>query len=94
MAMLPASLDSKHLANGSVVKIRKPLEVPRSSQAGDLNVPGMSLTNSQMAVILVEGNEVHRHLGRTRRLAVKMLPLPVHWFESGFCRWKNVGSAE
>ncbi len=29
MAMLPASLDSKHFANGSVVKIWKPLEVPR-----------------------------------------------------------------
>lgn len=35
IAMLPASLDSKHFAKGSVVKIRKPLEVPESSQNGD-----------------------------------------------------------
>jgi len=28
IAILPASLDSKHFANGSVVKMRKPLEVP------------------------------------------------------------------
>lgn len=30
IAMLPASLDSKHFAKGSVVKIRNPLEVPCS----------------------------------------------------------------
>lgn len=28
MAMLPASRDSKHFANGSVVKMRNPREVP------------------------------------------------------------------
>ena len=47
MAMLPASLDSKHFANGSVVKIRNPLEVPGDTQSGGQVDFGQSLPTAK-----------------------------------------------
>ena len=60
MAILP-SFVSKHLEKGSVVKMRKPRDVPvlvRQSVVSALN----TLTNGQMAVVLVESDIVHCHV--------------------------------
>ena len=66
-AMSP-SFVSKHFEKGSVVYIRKPLEVPKE-QVSDLGcVLGKckARTYCQVAVVLIESYEVHRHGEATR----------------------------
>lgn len=73
MAMLPASLDSKHFANGSVVKIRNPLEVPCTAlvnRDGSTSQNDVRRTDSQVAVVLIKSDKIHGHFARFRQLAV------------------------
>ena len=56
------SLFSKHFEKGSVVYIRKPLEVPFMTALAYCHTVDHRLqTNSEMAVVLVECHKVHRH---------------------------------
>lgn len=59
IAMLP-SFVSKHFENGSVVKMRKPRDVPGLVRQ-TLSHPFSGLTDSQMAVVLIERDVVHCH---------------------------------
>lgn len=61
IAMLP-SLVSKHFVKGSVVKIRKPFEVPGTDQQTARHVCRRRRTDSQMTVVLVESHKVHGHV--------------------------------
>ncbi len=77
MATLPESRESKVFANGSVVKRRKPLEVPMFGQI-EQRVAGHTeqrRTYSQMTVVLVESHKVHSH--GAAGLAIGDAPLKV-----------------
>lgn len=57
---------SKHCEKGSVVYIRKPLEVAvmvYCQRCRDGFGEGCKHTYGQVAVVLVEGHKVHRHIG-------------------------------
>ncbi len=57
-------LVSKHFEKGSVVYMRKPLEVPVSCWSDDAGLrPMRRRTYSQMAVVLVKSHIVQRHDG-------------------------------
>ena len=61
MATSP-DFDSEHFAKGSVVYIRYPRDVAGSRQCLHADVASYVRTDCKVAVILVEGDEVHGHL--------------------------------